>query len=86
MMYQDIYNCICQNTKKWRYDRLGPGGWWVFFRKILILIVVRQNIGLSNGFDRIRAQSSLRPLPKPMMTKICGVIDFASLTYAIDRE
>ena len=19
MMYQDIYNCICQNTKKWRY-------------------------------------------------------------------
>ena len=18
-MYQDIYNCICQNTKKWRY-------------------------------------------------------------------
>ena len=19
MLYQDIYNCICQNTKKWRY-------------------------------------------------------------------
>ena len=19
MMYQDIYNCICQNTKKWKY-------------------------------------------------------------------
>ena len=19
LMYQDIYNCICQNTKKWRY-------------------------------------------------------------------
>ena len=19
MMYQDIYNCICQNTRKWRY-------------------------------------------------------------------
>ena len=19
MMYQDIYDCICQNTKKWRY-------------------------------------------------------------------
>ena len=19
MMYQDIYNCICQNTKTWRY-------------------------------------------------------------------
>ena len=19
MMYQDMYNCICQNTKKWRY-------------------------------------------------------------------
>ena len=19
MIYQDIYNCICQNTKKWRY-------------------------------------------------------------------
>ena len=19
MQYQDIYNCICQNTKKWRY-------------------------------------------------------------------
>ena len=19
MMYQDIYNCICQNTEKWRY-------------------------------------------------------------------
>ena len=19
MMYQDIYSCICQNTKKWRY-------------------------------------------------------------------
>ena len=19
MMYQDIYNCICKNTKKWRY-------------------------------------------------------------------
>ena len=22
MMYQDIYNCICQNTKKWRYTIL----------------------------------------------------------------
>ena len=22
MMYQDIYNCICQNTKKWRYTVL----------------------------------------------------------------
>ena len=19
MMYRDVYNCICQNTKKWRY-------------------------------------------------------------------
>ena len=19
MMYQDVYNCLCQNTKKWRY-------------------------------------------------------------------
>ena len=37
MMYQDIYNCICQNTKKWRYtgSNLQPN--WCFkidFQKV----------------------------------------------------
>ena len=44
----------------------------------------RHSIGLGNGLERIRAQSGLRPLREPMMTKTYDVTGFTSLDYVID--
>ena len=50
---------------------------------VIISGTTRHSIGLGNGSERIRAQSGLRPLREPMMTKTCDVTGFKSLDYVI---
>ena len=50
---------------------------------VIISGTTRHSIGLGNGLERIRAQSGLRPLREPMMTKTCDVTGFTSLDYVI---
>ena len=43
MMYQEIYNCICQNTKKWRYTTqyVKPTAQLVFKNRFPMLLKTR---------------------------------------------
>ena len=51
---------------------------------VIISGTTRYNIDLGNGLERIRAQSGIRPVREPMMTKTYDVTGFTSLDYVID--
>ena len=47
VMYQDIYNCICQNTKKWRQWSV----WWNYWSIPELQLLHRWRLGMDMQFQ-----------------------------------